>query len=241
MPLTTDESTEQPGEDWRNWRSPFDDGRDKTVLVSPEEALAGGSEPVPVTRPHLALDVPLGPPFPDGTQSLVLAMGCFWGAERRFWTLEGVYVTAAGFAGGHTSDPTYEQVCSARTGHAESVLVVFDPVRVGLEELLRVFWEGHDPTQGMRQGGDVGTQYRSAIFPHDEAQHDAARASRDAYQRELTAAGHGEITTEITPLRAFYYAEEFHQQILAREPDGYCGSGGTGVSCPVGLGVPPAR
>ena len=165
----------------------------------------------------------------------MFGMGCFWGAERKFWQTEGVVTTAAGYAGGFTPNPTYEEVCSGRTGHAEVVLVVFDPARVGYEELLRVFWEGHDPTQGMRQGNDVGTQYRSAVYCTTELQQKAAEASRDAYQERLTEAGHGSITTEIGPAPTFYYAEAYHQQYLARNPGGYCGLGGTGVSCPVGL------
>jgi peptide-methionine (S)-S-oxide reductase len=224
--------------DWTTWRSPYDDGRDKTLMVDPGEALPGGSEPVPVTGRHLVLGTPLTPPFPAGLDSLVVAMGCFWGAERRFWTVPGVYTTAAGFAGGYTANPTYEQVCSARTGHAESVLVVFDPGRVGLDELLRVFWEGHDPTQGMRQGDDVGTQYRSVLFHRDGRQREVMAASRERYGRALRDAGHGPVTTELRPLDAFHHAEEFHQQTLAREPDGYCGAGGTGVGCPTGLGPP---
>ena len=177
----------------------------------------------------------LQPPFPEGTETAVFGMGCFWGAERKFWQTEGVVTTAAGYAGGFTPNPTYEEVCSGRTGHAEVVLVVFDPARVGYEELLRVFWEGHDPTQGMRQGNDVGTQYRSAVYCTTELQQKAAEASRDAYQERLTEAGHGSITTEIGPAPTFYYAEAYHQQYLARNPGGYCGLGGTGVSCPVGL------
>jgi peptide-methionine (S)-S-oxide reductase len=184
---------------------------------------------------HLVLGTPLTPPFPDGLETAVFGMGCFWGAERKFWETEGVYTTAAGYAGGDTPDPTYEQVCSGRTGHAEVVLVVYDPARVSYEALLRAFWEGHDPTQGMRQGNDVGTQYRSAVYTSSDAQQEAAEASRRAYQEELSAAGYGEITTEIRPAPEFFYAEDYHQQYLARNPNGYCGLGGTGVSCPVGL------
>jgi peptide-methionine (S)-S-oxide reductase len=169
----------------------------------------------------------------------VFGMGCFWGAERVFWKIPGVHTTAVGYAGGHTPNPTYEEVCSGRTGHTETVLVVFDPARLSYEELLRVFWEHHDPTQGMRQGNDTGTQYRSAVYAHGDAQRRAADASREAFQRALTAAGHGAITTEIRPAPPFYYAEEYHQQYLSKNPRGYCGLGGTGVACPVGLSIAP--
>ena len=221
-----------------DWTLPQDG--DKTAMVAPDEALPGRSEPIPVPDRHFVNGRPLRPPFPDGLRSLVVGMGCFWGAERVFWAAEGVYTTAVGYTGGHTPNATYEEVCSGRTGHTEAVLVVFDPSRTSLEEMLTLFWENHDPTQGMRQGNDVGTQYRSAVFPSDDAQHAAITASRDAYQRALTDAGHGEITTEIVPLDEFYYAEEFHQQILGKQPDGYPGPGGTGVSCPIGVGVRPA-
>ena len=184
---------------------------------------------------HLVLGTPITPPFPDGLESTVFGMGCFWGAERKFWQTEGVYTTAAGYAGGVTPHPTYEQVCSGTTGHAEVVLVVFDPTQVTYDALLRTFWEGHDPTQGMRQGNDVGPQYRSAIYTSSDAHQEAAEASRQAYQEELSAAGYGEITTEIRAAPEFFYAEDYHQQYLARNPNGYCGLGGTGVSCPVGL------
>lgn len=179
------------------------------------------------------------PPFPEGLRTVVFGMGCFWGAERIFWQTKGVWSTAVGYAGGSTPNPTYEEVCSGLTGHTEVVLVVFDPAVISLSELLRVFWEGHDPTQGMRQGNDVGTQYRSAIYTSDESQQAVAEASRDEYQRALGSAGHGAITTEIAPLADFYYAEEYHQQYLsdAKNPNGYCGIGGTGVACPVGLGA----
>jgi peptide-methionine (S)-S-oxide reductase len=177
------------------------------------------------------------PPFPDGMATAVLGMGCFWGAERVFWRTQGVWSTAVGYAGGFTPNPTYHEVCTGQTGHAEVVLVVFDPATLSYADLLRRFWEGHDPTQGMRQGNDVGTQYRSAIYLTDEAQRPVAERSRDAYQESLNRAGHGTITTEIAPLRAFYYAEDYHQQYLHKNPDGYCGLGGTGVSCPVGLGA----
>jgi peptide-methionine (S)-S-oxide reductase len=174
------------------------------------------------------------PPFPEGSETATFGMGCFWGAERKFWQADGVYTTAVGYAGGHTPNPTYEEVCAGRTGHAEAVRVVFDPRRTSYEEMLRVFWESHDPTQGMRQGNDVGTQYRSGIYCHSAAQRKAAEASHAAYQRVLAAAGHGEITTEIRDAPEFYYAEDYHQQYLAKNPAGYCGLGGTGVRCPVG-------
>jgi peptide-methionine (S)-S-oxide reductase len=209
--------------------------RHKNHIPSPEEALPGRSTPIPVPDRHLVKGAPLVPPFPDGTDTAVFAMGCFWGAERKFWQTEGVYTTAVGYAGGSTPNPTYEEVCSGRTGHAEAVLVVFDPAKVSYEELLRVFWESHNPTQGMRQGNDVGTQYRSAIYTSSVAQRKAAEASRHAYQDVLSDAGHGEITTEIADAGPFYYAEDYHQQYLARNPNGYCGLGGTGVSCPIGL------
>jgi peptide-methionine (S)-S-oxide reductase len=179
----------------------------------------------------------LKPPFPAGLEQAVFGLGCFWGAERKFWQTPGVYTTAAGYAGGHTPNPTYEEVCSGRTGHTEAVLVVFDPKQVSYEALLKLFWESHDPTQGMRQGNDVGTQYRSAIYTYSEAQRRAAEASREAYQRALSARGFGAITTEIRPAPEFYYAEDYHQQYLAKNPMGYCGLGGTGVSCPTGLTV----
>jgi peptide-methionine (S)-S-oxide reductase len=185
------------------------------------------------------LGTPMTPPFPEGLQQLVVGMGCFWGAERIFWQAAGVYTTAVGYAGGFTPNPTYEEVCSARTGHTEAVLVVFDPAQTSLEAILKLFWEGHDPTQGMRQGNDVGSQYRSAIYYADET----VQASREAYQRELDAARHGTITTEIAPAGPFYYAEPYHQQYLHKNPGGYCGLGGTGVSCPIGLAgvsAPPA-
>jgi len=184
---------------------------------------------------HFVNNNPIRGPFADHLQQAVFGLGCFWGAERRFWDTQGVYTTAAGYAGGTTPDPDYQLVCSGQTGHAEVVLVVFDPAIVSYENLLRVFWESHDPTQGMRQGNDVGTQYRSAIYTFDEGQLTAARQSLLGYQNELKSAGYGEITTEIRPLDAFYYAEEYHQQYLAKNPGGYCGLGGTGVSCPIGL------
>ena len=207
----------------------------KAEMVRPDDALPGRAEPMGGLGRHRLLGTPIVPPFPDGFARLVVGMGCFWGAERLFWQLPGVHTTAVGYAGGLTPNPTYEEVCSGRTGHAEVVLVVFDPARVTYEELLRVFWEGHDPTQGMRQGNDVGTQYRSAIYWHDEQQRDVARASRDMFQAELDRAGYGRITTEIAEAGPFFYAEGYHQQYLAANPNGYCGLGGTGVSCPIGV------
>jgi peptide-methionine (S)-S-oxide reductase len=204
-------------------------------MVSPEDALPGRPQRMPVPARHEVLGTPLEPPFPDGMETAVLGLGCFWGAERLFWQLPGVYTTAVGYAGGYTPNPTYEEVCSGRTGHAEVVLVVFDPDKVSYDEVLRTFWEGHDPTQGMRQGNDVGSQYRSGIYTSSEAQREAAVASRDRYQERLSSARYGEITTEIAAAGDFYYAEDYHQQYLAKNPNGYCGLGGTGVSCPVGL------
>jgi peptide-methionine (S)-S-oxide reductase len=190
---------------------------------------------MPLPDKHAVLGTPLKGPFPDGVQTAIFGMGCFWGAERIFWETPGVYTTAAGYAGGFTPNPTYEEVCSGRTGHTEAVLVAFHSEQVSFEDMLKLFWEGHDPTQGMRQGNDVGSQYRSAILWTDEAQRTAAEASRDAYQAVLKQAGHGEITTEIAKSGPFYYAEDYHQQYLAKNPNGYCGIGGTGVSCPIGL------
>ncbi|MBI2160840.1 MAG: peptide-methionine (S)-S-oxide reductase MsrA [Candidatus Rokubacteria bacterium] len=207
----------------------------KLKLPSPAEALLGRAERMPVARAHVVTGAPLAPPFPARLERAVVGMGCFWGAERRFWETKGVFTTAVGYAGGLTPNPTYEEVCSGLTGHAEVVLAVFDPRAVSYEELLRVFWEGHDPTQGMRQGNDVGTQYRSAIYCDGEAQRSLAEASRAAYQAALRAAGHGAITTEIREAPEFYYAEDYHQQYLAKNPGGYCGLGSTGVRCPVGL------
>jgi peptide-methionine (S)-S-oxide reductase len=206
-------------------------------LAVPEagDALPGRDEPIPVPDRHYVLGTPLQPPFPEGHERAVFGMGCFWGAERMFWQVPGVYTTAAGYAGGSTPNPTYQEVCSGSTGHAEVVLAVFDPERTSFEELLRIFWEGHDPTQGMRQGNDVGTQYRSLIEVQSPEQRAAAEASREMFQRELTANGYGAITTEITDATPFYYAEDYHQQYLAKNPNGYCGLGGTGVSCPVGI------
>jgi peptide-methionine (S)-S-oxide reductase len=209
--------------------------RHKSRLPTSDEALPGRDTPLRVPDRHLVKASPLQPPFPEGLETAVLAMGCFWGAERKFWTAPGVYTTAVGYAGGFTPNPTYEEVCSGRTGHTEAVLVVFDPAATSYDAMLRTFWENHDPTQGMRQGNDVGTQYRSAIYATSPAQRAAAEASRATYQQVLTAAGHGEITTEIADSTGFYYAEDYHQQYLASHPNGYCGLGGTGVSCPVGL------
>ncbi len=206
-----------------------------TRMVTAEEALPGREERMAVPDRHEVLGTPLEPPFPAGFGQLVVGMGCFWGAERVFWQAPGVHTTAVGYAGGFTPNPTYEEVCSGRTGHAEVVLAVFDPARTSTEEMLRLFWENHDPTQGMRQGNDAGTQYRSAIYWADEAQRAAAEASRAAYQEVLAAAGYGEITTELAEAGPFFYAEPYHQQYLAKNPNGYCGLGGTGVACPVGL------
>jgi peptide-methionine (S)-S-oxide reductase len=207
----------------------------KSQMIDPERALPGRDAPMPIPARHEVLGTPLGPPFPEGFEQIVVGMGCFWGAERVFWQAEGVYTTAVGYAGGYTPNPSYEEVCSAGTGHAEVVLAVFDPNVTSYDAMLRLFWEGHDPTQGMRQGNDVGTQYRSAIYWQNEAQRDAALASREMFQKELSAAGYGEISTEIAQAGPFYYAEDYHQQYLAKTPNGYCGLGGTGVSCPIGL------
>ena len=201
-------------------------------MVAPQQAVPGRDTPITGLGPHLVLGTPITPPFPEGYEQIVVGMGCFWGAERLFWQAPGVYTTAAGYAGGLTPNPTYEEVCSGRTGHAEVVLAVFDPARTSYEEMLRVFWEGHDPTQGMRQGNDVGTQYRSAVYWHGARQRDAVLSSRDMFQEELTRAGYGQVTTEIAEAGPFFYAEPYHQQYLAANPNGYCGLGGTGVSCP---------
>ena len=207
----------------------------KTVMVKAEDALKGRAESMPVAAKHLVLGAPMVPPFPGDLEVAVFGLGCFWGAERKFWQVKGVYSTAVGYAGGFTPNPTYEEVCSGLTGHTEAVLVVFEPKLVSFERLLTVFWESHDPTQGMRQGNDTGTQYRSAIYGRTEAQLALARTSRDAYQARLSAAGYGPITTEIAPAGAFFYAEDYHQQYLAKNPNGYCGIGGTGVACPSGV------
>jgi peptide-methionine (S)-S-oxide reductase len=206
-----------------------------THMVTADEALPGRDSTMPVPAKHEVLGTPLEPPFPEGLETAVLGLGCFWGAERLFWRAPGVYTTAVGYAGGFTPNPTYEEVCSGRTGHTEAVLVVFDPQQTSYEEILRIFWEGHDPTQGNRQGNDAGTQYRSAIYTFNDEQRAAAEASRAMYQQELSQAGYGEITTEIADAGPFYYAEDYHQQYLHKVPNGYCGLGGTGVSCPVGL------
>jgi peptide-methionine (S)-S-oxide reductase len=209
--------------------------RAKLAMPEPAEALPGRSAEIPVPATHDVLGTPLKPPFPEGFQQLVVGMGCFWGAERVFWKAPGVYTTAAGYAGGYTPNPSYEEVCSGRTGHTEAVLVVWDPAKTSLDEILRLFWENHDPTQGMRQGNDTGTQYRSAIYTSDPAQREAVERSRDAFAAELARAGYGEITTEIADAGPFYYAEDYHQQYLDKHPGGYCGLGGTGVSCAVGV------
>ena len=209
--------------------------RRKSEIPAPEEALPGRDRPMPVPERHFVNGNAIAPPFPEDLATATFAMGCFWGAERVFWQTPGVWTTAVGYAGGFTPNPSYEEACSGMTGHAEAVLVVFDPNVVSYEQLLKVFWENHDPTQGMRQGNDTGTQYRSAVYPSDEPQQRAAEASRDAYQRRLSAAGYGPITTEIRQAGPFYYAEDYHQQYLAKNPNGYCGLGGTGVSCPIGL------
>ena len=209
--------------------------KDKTKLVAAERALPGREQEMPVAERHEVLGTPLRPPFPEGIEQAIFAMGCFWGAEKIFWELPGVYTTAVGYTGGYTPNPTYQEVCSGSTGHTEAVLVAFDPTKISYQELLRHFWEGHDPTQGMRQGNDVGTQYRSAIYWSDEAQRAAAEASRDMYSAQLKASGYGEITSEIAKAGPFYYAEDYHQQYLHKNPGGYCGLGGTGVSCPVGI------
>jgi peptide-methionine (S)-S-oxide reductase len=216
-------------------------GRSKAVMVDPAEALPGRDEPMPVTDTHHANGQPLTPPFPEGSEVAYVGLGCFWGAERAFWQTPGVITTAVGYQGGHTPNPTYEEVCSGRTGHTEAVLVVFDPAVISYEGVLKVFWEGHDPTQGMRQGNDVGTQYRSAVYTTSPGQAEVAEATRQAFQEQLHAAGLGDITTEIRPVDGeggagpFFYAEGYHQQYLSKNPMGYCGLGGTGVTCPVGV------
>ncbi|MEO3853562.1 peptide-methionine (S)-S-oxide reductase MsrA [Acrocarpospora sp. B8E8] len=210
-------------------------GTNKITMITPQDALPGRSTSMPVAPRHLVLDAPLAPPYPPGSEIADFGLGCFWGAERKFWQTPGVITTAVGYQGGYTPNPTYEEVCSGHTGHTEAVRVVYDPTRISYEELLKVFWESHDPTQGMRQGNDVGTQYRSAIYTHTPAQEKSAQASKDAYQSVLTNAGYNTITTEIAPAPEFYYAENYHQQYLEKNPNGYCGIGGTGVSCPIGL------
>jgi len=209
----------------------------KTAMPDAESALPGRATPMPVPDRHFVLDTPLRGPFPADTELIVFGAGCFWGVEKIFWQLPGVFTTAVGYAAGMTPNPTYEEVCSAQTGHNEVVLVVYRPAEIGFEDLLKHFWEAHDPTQGMRQGNDVGTQYRSGIYTTSDEQRAAAEASRERYQAALTAAGRGKITTEILPAPDFYYAEDYHQQYLAKNPNGYCGLGGTGVTCPIGAGA----
>lgn len=209
--------------------------RAQADIPAPEDALPGRLQPMPVTERHFVLGTPIEPPFPENMEMALVGLGCFWGAERLFWKAGGVYTTAAGYAGGSTPNPTYEEVCSGRTGHNEVVRVVFDPAVVDYEGILRLFWEGHDPTQGMRQGNDRGTQYRSGIYTYSEAQREIAEATRDAFQPLLTEKGYGRISTEIVPAGEFYYAENYHQQYLAKVPNGYCGLGGTGVTCPIGV------
>ena len=210
--------------------------RSRSELPTPEQALPG--RPDPIVRPgrHLVLGTPMAGPHPEGSEVADFALGCFWGAERKFWEAPGVVTTAVGYQGGHSPNPTYDEVCSGRTAHSEAVRVVFDPERTTYAQLLKLFWESHDPTQGMRQGNDSGTQYRSMIFTHSAEQAEAAEATRAAFQAALTSAGHGQITTEIVPAGPFYFAEDYHQQYLARNPNGYCGLGGTGVACPIGVG-----
>jgi peptide-methionine (S)-S-oxide reductase len=210
--------------------------RQKTEMVAPQDALPGRAErPFGVPARHYVLDTPLEGPYPEGLETAYFGMGCFWGAERKFWETPGVFTTAAGYQGGITPNPTYEEVCSAKTGHTEAVKVVFDPEKVSYRDLLKVFWEAHDPTQGMRQGNDIGTQYRSAIYVTSDAQKQAALESRDAFQPVLSGGGYGTITTEIADAAEFFYAEDYHQQYLAKNPNGYCGISGTGMSCPVGV------
>jgi peptide-methionine (S)-S-oxide reductase len=211
--------------------------RKDTAMPTPEDALPGRDTPIVTPGTHLVLGTPIGPPFPEGTEQAIFGMGCFWGAERVFWQAPGIHTTAVGYAGGHTPNPTYQEVCTGRTGHNEVVLAVFDTSTTSYDDMLRIFWEGHDPTQGMRQGNDVGTQYRSGIYWTSETQRDAAMASRDMFQEELARAGYGPITTEIVEAGPFYYAEDYHQQYLEANPNGYCGLGGTGVSCPIGVGA----
>ena len=211
-------------------------GSRKTTLVTADEALPGRTDQtMPVPAAHFINGHPLVGPWPEGFETAIFGMGCFWGAERTFWQLPGVWSTAVGYAGGFTPNPTYEETCSARTGHTEAVLVVFDPAVITYETLLKTFWENHDPTQGMRQGNDIGTQYRSAIYTTSDAQLAAAKTSRDMFEERLHAKGYGDVTTEIAPAGPFYYAEPYHQQYLGKNPNGYCGLGGTGVSCPIGL------
>lgn len=209
----------------------------KTAMVAPNEALPGRSATMPVPDKHFVNGNPLKAPFPQGMETAMFGLGCFWGAERKFWQIPGVYSTAVGYAAGYTPNPSYQEVCTGMTGHNEVVLVAFDPQQVSYDQLLKVFWESHNPTQGMRQGNDVGTQYRSGIYTYSEAQQQAALASKETYQQALQQAGYGEITTEILPAPDFYYAEDYHQQYLAKNPNGYCGLGGTNVACPIGTEV----
>ena len=211
--------------------------RKEMRMPTPSEALPGRSQPLPTAERHFVNQQALKGPYPEGNETALVGMGCFWGAERRFWSLPGVHVTAVGYAAGITPNPTYEETCTGLTGHNEVVKIVFDPARISFDEILKVFWESHDPTQGMRQGNDIGTTYRSGIYFYSDAQRVAAEASRAMYQKQLSAAGYGKITTEIIPASEFYYAEEYHQQYLAKNPNGYCGLGGTGVSCPIGVGL----
>ncbi len=211
--------------------------KSKSSMPDPKSAPPGRAQPIPTAETHFVNGAPLKGPYPQGSEIAMFGLGCFWGAEKAFWKLPGVLVTAVGYAGGYTPNPTYEEVCSGRTGHNEVVRVVFDPKRIGYRELLKTFWEGHDPTQGMRQGNDVGTQYRSGIYTYSDEQAREANASREAYQSELSKRGFGAISTEIAPAPEFYFAEDYHQQYLAKNPRGYCGLGGTGVSCPIGLGA----
>jgi len=209
----------------------------KLKVPAKENALPGRAEKMPVPAAHYVNGARLQPPFPAGLEQALFGLGCFWGAEKKFWETPGVYTTAVGYAAGHTPNPTYREVCSGGTGHSEVVLVVFDPRKISYADLVKIFWESHDPTQGMRQGNDVGTQYRSGIYYYNDAQREIAERSRDAYQAQLSRAGYGAITTEILPAPEFYYAEDYHQQYLSKNPGGYCGIGGTGVSCPIGLEV----
>ncbi len=211
--------------------------KSKSEMVVADEALVGRDMPIPTARTHYVFDRPLNADVPDGMEVAMFGMGCFWGVERMFWKLDGVYSTMVGYAGGFTPNATYEEVCSGKTGHNEVVRVVYDPKQISYDDLLRVFWEGHDPTQGMRQGNDRGTQYRSGIYTYSDAQAQAANASKVAFEPKLSAAGYGMITTEILEAPTFYFAEDYHQQYLAKNPNGYCGIGGTGVTCPIGVGV----
>ncbi|MEM6423860.1 MAG: peptide-methionine (S)-S-oxide reductase MsrA [Cyanobacteria bacterium P01_D01_bin.128] len=209
----------------------------KLSMPSQEDALPGRSEAIPVPDQHYVNGNPIQPPFPEGIETAIFGLGCFWGAERKFWQADGVYSTAVGYAAGHTPNPTYQEVCTGQTGHNEVVLVAYDPGKISYEQLLKIFWESHNPTQGMRQGNDVGTQYRSGIYTYSDDQRKLAEASLEAYQKALSEAGYGKITTEVLDAPPFYYAESYHQQYLAKNPNGYCGLGGTNVACPVGLGV----